>query len=58
MSILIDVKRLNQDKRNKLKDAVEKIEFLAKVRPRITGTVERHGSEAYHLSATELVFVE
>jgi hypothetical protein len=58
MSILINVEDLQLDDRNKLKDAVVQIEFLARVRARITGTIERQGSENYHLAATELVLVE
>jgi hypothetical protein len=58
MRMLIDVEGLQLDDRNKLKNAVVKIEFLAQVRARITGTIERQGSENYRLAATELVFVE
>ena len=58
MSILINVEDLQLDDRNKLKDAVVQIEFLARVRARITGTIERQGSEDYHLAATELVLVK
>jgi hypothetical protein len=56
--MLIDVERLQSDDRNKLKNAVVQIEFLAQVRARITGTIERQGSENYRLAAVELVFVE
>ncbi len=58
MSMLIDVQGLQSDERNKLKDAVVQIEYLAKVRARITGKIERQGSENYRLAATELVLVE
>ncbi len=58
MSMLIDVKGLQSDDRNKLKDAVVQIEFLAQVRARITGRIERQGSENHRLAATELVLVE
>jgi hypothetical protein len=58
MNMLIDVKGLQADDRNKLKDAVVQIEFLAQARARITGTVERQGSETYHIAATEMVLVE
>jgi hypothetical protein len=58
MNMLIDVKGLQADDRNKLKDAVVQIEFFAQARARITGTVERQGSEDYRLAATELVLVE
>ncbi len=58
MSMWIDVKGLQLDDRNKLKDAVVQIEFLAQARARITGTVERQGSETYHIAATEMVLVE
>jgi hypothetical protein len=58
MRMVIDVEELQSDVRNKLKDAVVKIEFLAQVRARITGMIERQGSENYRLAATELVLVE
>jgi hypothetical protein len=58
MRMLIDVEGLQLDDRNKLKNAVVQIEFLAQVRARITGTIERQGSENYRLAAAELVFVE
>ena len=58
MSMLIDVGGLQSDDRNKLKDAVVQIEFLAQARARITGTIERQGSENHHLAATELMLVE
>jgi hypothetical protein len=58
LRMLIDVERLQSDDRNKLKNAVVQIEFLAQVRARITGTIERQGSENYRLAAVELVFVE
>ncbi len=58
LRMLIDVKGLQIDDRNKLKDAVVQIEFLAQARARITGTVERQGSENYHLAATQLVLFE
>ena|GEM_PF-6589421 len=58
MSMLIDVQGLQSDERNKLKDAVVQIEYLAKARARITGMIERQGSENYHLAATKLVLVE
>ena len=58
MSMLIDVKGLQADDRNKLKHAVVQIEVLAQARARITGTVERQGSENYRLAATDLVLVE
>ena len=58
MRMLIDVEGLQLDDRNKLKNAVVQIEFLTQVRARITGTIERQGSENYHIAATELVFVE
>ncbi len=58
MNMLIDVTGLQADDRNKLKDAVVQIEFLAQARARITGTVERQGSETYHIAATEMVLVE
>jgi hypothetical protein len=56
--MLIDVGGLQSDDRNKLKDAVVQIEFLAQVRARITGTIERQGSENHHLAAIELMLVE
>jgi exonuclease VII small subunit len=58
MRMLIDVEGLQLDDRNKLKNTVVQIEFLTQVRARITGTIERQGSENYHIAATELVFVE
>ena len=58
MSMLIDVEGLHADDRNKLKDAVVQVEFLAQARARITGTLERQGSEDYRLAATELMLVE
>jgi hypothetical protein len=58
MSMLIDVGGLQSDDRNKLKDAVVQIKFLAQARARITGTIERQGSEDHHLAATELMLVE
>ena len=57
-SLLIDVAGLQSDVQARLRDSVAKIEFLAQVKARITGTIERQGSEAYRLAATELVFVE
>lgn len=58
MRMLIDVQGLGSDERNKLKDAVARIEFLARARVRVTGTIERHGIEGYRLAATKLVFVQ
>jgi len=58
MSMLIDVGGLRPDDRNKLEDAVVRIEYLAQVRARITGTIERQESETHHLAATELILVE
>ncbi len=58
MRMLIDVEGLQLDDRNKLKNAVVQIEFLAQARAHITGTIERQGSENYHIAATELVLVE
>jgi hypothetical protein len=57
-SLLIDVDGLQSEVRNRLKDAVEKIDYLAEAKARITGTIERQGSKAYRLAATELVLVE
>ena len=57
-TLQIDVGDLQPGVRNRLESAVAKIDHLARVRARISGTVERQGSEAYRLAATELVFVE
>jgi hypothetical protein len=56
--MLVNIDRLPSDVRNKLKEAVVKLEVLAKVRARITGTVEQQRPKTYRLSASELVFVE
>ena len=57
MKMLIDIQGLRSDERAGLRDAVARIEFLARARARITGTVERQGGEGYRLAATKLTFV-
>jgi len=57
-SMVIGIEDLHLDDRNKLKDDVAKIEYLAQVRARITGTVERQGSENYRLAATQFELIE
>lgn len=57
-SLLIDVDGLRSEVRSRLKESVEKIDYLAQARARITGTIERQGSKAYRLAAIELVLVE
>ena len=57
-SMLLDVEGLHSDVRNKLEDAVVEIEFLAQVRARIRGIVEREGAADYRLAASKLVLVD
>jgi cell division protein FtsB len=57
-SLLIDVDGLQSEVRDRLKESVEKIDYLAQAKARITGTIERQGSKAYRLAASELVLVE
>lgn len=56
--MLIDVQGLRSEERAMLKDAVARIEFLARARARITGTIERQGVEGYRLAARGLTFVQ
>ena len=57
-SIMIDVDGLQPNARSDLEDAVVNIETLARVRARITGTVEPRGSDGYRLAASEVVLLE
>jgi len=57
-TMVIDVEALGPDDRQVLEEAVVKLETLTEVRARITGTIERQGSETYRFAATRLVLVE
>ncbi len=58
MRMLIDVRDLRSNERTMLRKAVARIEFLARARARISGTIERHGVNGYRLAATRLTFVQ